>query len=82
MNKKAITPLIATILLIGLTVSVTGLVIYIGEKTFLSTAEFSEEQSKKSKAVLDTNIKLINAEFIGKVGQGFGKGNQGSIKEM
>ena len=49
MDKKAITPVIATILLISLTISVAGVVIYIGEKTFLATAEFSEQQAKKSK---------------------------------
>jgi len=63
-NKKGISPLIATVLIIGFTIVLAALVITWGTKLFKTTVEQTESASKFSFAC-STGLKLevLNAEF-------------------
>jgi|SRR3989344_4523178 len=65
LNKRAITPLIATILLIGFTVVLAGIIFTWGNKLASSLQQMSEETSEKEiTCISDFSLRFRKAEVI------------------
>lgn len=59
-TKKGISPLIATVLIIGFTIVVAAMVIVWGTDLFKKTVTETEKTSQLSKACSSTNIEVLN----------------------
>ena len=63
MNNRAISSLIAVIILIGATVSMAGAIIFYAEKTIFTVRESSEGIAESALEKLGSKIKLVDAHF-------------------